>query len=55
MRKGTNMLRIASVLQILFGVGYFFFARFLLGEGQLMGKMLMVDLRYNNFEIIDLR
>ena len=27
----------------------------MLGEGQLMGKMLMVDLRYNNFEIIDLR
>lgn len=27
----------------------------MLGEGQLMGKMLMMDLRYNNFEIIDLK
>ena len=28
------MLRIASFLQIFFGVAYFFFARFLLGEGE---------------------
>ena len=35
MRAGTKMLRIASLLQIIFGVGYFFLARFLLGQGQL--------------------
>ena len=34
MRNGTKMLRIASLLQIFFGVAYFFFARFLLGEGE---------------------
>ena len=28
------MLRIASLLQIIFGVAYFFLARFLLGEGE---------------------
>lgn len=35
MRKGTKMLRIASFLQIIFGVVYFFLARFLLGEGEI--------------------
>lgn len=35
MRKGTKMLRIASLLQIIFGVVYFFLARFLLGEGEI--------------------
>ena len=34
MRNGTKMLRIASLLQIFFGVAYFFFARFLLGAGE---------------------
>ena len=36
MRKGTKMLRIASFLQIIFGVVYFFLARFLLGEGEII-------------------
>ena len=36
MRSGTKMLRIASLLQIVFGVGYFFLARFLLGEGEVV-------------------
>ena len=31
MRSGTKMLRIASLLQIIFGLGYFLLARFLLG------------------------
>lgn len=35
MRKGTKILRIASFLQIIFGVVYFFLARFLLGEGEI--------------------
>ena len=30
------MLRVASLLQIIFGVGYFFLARFLLGEGEVV-------------------
>ena len=30
------MLRIASFLQIIFGVVYFFLARFLLGEGEII-------------------
>ena len=33
MSAGTKMLRIASLLQMIFGVGYFFLARFLLGQG----------------------
>ena len=33
MRSGTKLLRIGSLLQILFGAGYFLLARFLLGEG----------------------
>ena len=36
MRSGTKLLRIASLLQILFGVGYFLLARFLLGEGEVV-------------------
>lgn len=36
MRSGTKMLRVASLLQIIFGVGYFFLARFLLGEGEVV-------------------
>lgn len=36
MRSGTKMLRAASLLQIIFGVGYFFLARFLLGEGEVV-------------------
>ena len=36
MRKGTKMLRIASFLQIISGVVYFFLARFLLGEGEII-------------------
>ena len=35
MRKGTKMLRIASLLQIIFGVAYFFLARLLLGKGEI--------------------
>ena len=33
MSAGTKMLRIASLLQMIFGVGDFFLARFLLGQG----------------------
>lgn len=36
MLSGTKGLRIASLLQIIFGVGYFFLARFLLGEGDVV-------------------
>ena len=36
MRSGTKGLRIASLLQIIFGVGYFFLARCLLGEGEVV-------------------
>ena len=36
MRSGTKGLRIASLLQIIFGVGYFFLARYLLGEGEVV-------------------
>ena len=36
MRSGTKMLRIASLLQIIFGLGYFLLARFLLGEGEVV-------------------
>lgn len=34
MRSGTKMLRTASLLQIIFGLGYFLLARFLLGEDE---------------------
>ena len=36
MRSGTKGLRIASLLQIIFGVGYFFLARYLLGEDEVV-------------------
>ena len=36
MRSGTRLLRIGSLLQIIFGVAYFFLARFLLGEGEVV-------------------
>ena len=36
MRSGTKMLRIASLLQIIFGLGHFLLARFLLGEGEVV-------------------